>query len=85
MGTMSVTGPGTLRGLAHIDVASPVFALSGGGEPWATIRDGMAEFEVVITPGNDRAEVRRAPFIPHLGNAWVSLKAVHLLPAKSAP
>lgn len=85
MGTTSVIGPGALRGLAHIDAASPVFARSAGGERWATIRDGMAELEVVITPGNDRAEVRRAPFLPHLENAWVSLGAVHLLPAKPGP
>jgi len=85
IGAASVTGAGTFRGPAHIDAGTPVLALPAGGEPWATIRDGKAEFEVVIKPGNDRAEVWRAPFIPHIRKAWVSLTAVHILPAKPGP
>jgi hypothetical protein len=80
-----VTGPGIFHGLAHIDAGTPVFALRAGGEPWATVRDGEAEFEVVVEPGKDRAQVWRALFIPHLSKAWVSLTAVRTLPTKPGP
>jgi len=85
VGSVRKPGPGAVRGPAHINTNTPVFALPAGGAPWATIRDGEAEFEVIIEPGNDRAEVLRAPFIPHLWKAWVPLKAVHILPAKPGP
>jgi hypothetical protein len=83
-GRPSVTGPGVFHGPAHIDAGTPVLALPGG-EPWGTVRDAEAEFEVVIRPGNDRAEVWSAPLLPFLGNAWVPITAVHALSAKSGP
>jgi hypothetical protein len=73
-----VVRPGVFHGPAHIAAGTRVFALPAGGEPWATVRDGGATFDVVITPGDDRAQVWRAPSIPHLGNAWVPLAAVHV-------
>lgn len=76
---------GGFRGPAHIDAGTRVFTLSTGGEPWATIRDGEAEIEVFIKPGNDRAEILSAPFIPHLTSAWVPVAAVHPIPAKTGP
>ena len=84
-GWSTVSGPGIYHGPAHIDAGTPVFTLPAGGEPWATVRDSKAEFVVVIRPGSDHAEVWGAPFIPHIRQAWVSLKAVHILPAKPGP
>jgi hypothetical protein len=84
MGRRGLSGPGIYHGPAHIDAGTRVLALPGG-EPWATVRDGEAEFEVVLRPGNDRAEVWGAPLVPFIGNAWVPATAVHILPAKAGP
>jgi hypothetical protein len=71
-------GPGVVQGLAHVDVGTPVFSRDMGGGRWATIRDGDAEFAVVIWPTLPRALVMRAPSFPYGLNAWVSVTAVHV-------
>jgi hypothetical protein len=82
----TVKGPGTYQGPAHIAVGARFFTQSEGGEPWATVRDGAAAFEVLIWPGeHDRVQVMRAPFMPSLQNAWVSSKAVKALRPTPSP
>jgi hypothetical protein len=76
-----VTGPGTFHGPAHVDAGTPVFSLPAGGVPWATVGDGLAELEVVIRQGEDRARVWSAPFLPHLDRAWVAVTAVRVTSA----
>jgi len=84
-GSVRASGPGVYRGPARIDPDTPVFSLADGGQRWATVRDGAAEFEVMFRAGDSRAEIQRAPFIPSLQGAWVSLKAVHTLPHDAKP
>jgi hypothetical protein len=62
-----------------------VFALSEGGTPWAHVRDDEAELDAIIEPGSVRAHVLRAPSFPFLGNAWIPVTQVHVLPAKQGP
>ena len=81
-GRVGVSGPGIYHGVGRIDVGTPVFAVPVGGEGWAVIRDGSAEFEVVIREGRERAEVWRGPFLPRLINAWVARGAVHAVGGK---
>jgi len=84
-GYVRAAGPGVYRGPARIDPNTPVFSSADGGQRWATVRDGAAEFEVMFRAGDSRAEIWRAPFIPSLRGAWVSVKAVHTIPGKAKP
>jgi hypothetical protein len=81
--TVRATGPGVFHGLAHIDAGTAVFTLPTGGVAWATVRDGMADFEVFLKPGDERADILRGPSLPGLRNAWVPRAAVHPLPSPS--
>jgi hypothetical protein len=84
-GSRRAGGPGIYQGPARIDADTPVFSSAEGGHRWATVRDGAAEFEVVFRTGDARAEIWRAPSIPLLRGAWVSLKAVHPTPGIGKP
>lgn len=84
-GVVKRSGKGIYQGEAHIDSGTVAFADATGGQPWATVRDGSAGFEVVITQGQERAEVVRAPSIPLLTHAWVAAKAVHTLATLHKP
>jgi hypothetical protein len=68
---------GSYQAAATFDNGTAVFAGEIGGAPWATIRDGAAEFAVVIPPDGDRVQVVRAPFLPCLRNAWGARAAMH--------
>lgn len=57
VGTSTLSGPGIYNGPAHIDAEAPVFALSAGGEPWATVRDGQADHLLMCGASG---EIRRA-------------------------
>jgi hypothetical protein len=82
-GLVRASGADIYQGPARIEPDTAVFSSADSGHRWATVRDGAAEFEVMVRAGASRAEIRRAPFIPVLRDAWVSVKAVHTMRRES--
>jgi hypothetical protein len=81
-GPVVAKGPGVYQGPARIRAGSAVFDDRVAGAQWATVRDGKAEFEVVVRTGEPRAEILKAPGIPYLSRAWVAGEAVAIASTK---